>query len=85
VALSITVIYRASRVVVYTKSREIKILALSLLLGLITYWVHGFLNNFLDTDKASVPFWAFIAAITVMDYYHRPKEDADLLLKTTKR
>lgn len=85
VALSITVIYRASRVVVYTKSREIKILALSLLLGLITYWVHGFLNNFLDTDKASVPFWAFIAAITVMDYYHRPKEDAELLLKATKR
>jgi len=37
-------------------------------LGLITYYLHGFLNNFLDMDKASAPFWGFsalIAAISV--------------------
>lgn len=77
VALGICVIYRASRVIVFSKSREIRILALTLLLGLITYWIHGFLNNFLDTDKASVPFWAFIAAITVMDFYHMQAEKSD--------
>jgi hypothetical protein len=38
-----------------------------LFLGIFTYFVHGALNNFLDTDKASVPFWAFLAAITVLD------------------
>ena len=35
--------------------------------GLITYYIHGTLNNFLDLDKASVPFWGFTAMIVVMD------------------
>jgi putative inorganic carbon (hco3(-)) transporter len=35
--------------------------------GLITYYVHGTLNNFLDLDKASVPFWGFTAMIVVLD------------------
>jgi hypothetical protein len=29
--------------------------------------VHGFLNNFLDTDKLSIPFWGFIAALVYLD------------------
>jgi hypothetical protein len=36
-------------------------------LGLVTYYLHGGLNNFLDTDKASVPFWAFTAIIVLFD------------------
>ena len=43
---------------------------ISLLLGLITYLIHGILNNFLDTDKASAPFWGFIAMIVAFDIYH---------------
>ena len=39
-------------------------------LSLITYMAHGFLNNFLDTDKLSVPFWGFIAIIVALDVYH---------------
>jgi O-antigen ligase len=35
-------------------------------LSLITYYLHGFLNNFLDMDKASAPFWGFTALITVL-------------------
>jgi hypothetical protein len=35
--------------------------------GLVTYFIHGVLNNFLDLDKASVPFWGFIAMIVVLD------------------
>ncbi len=42
------------------------------LLGLITYFAHGFLNNFLDTDKLSVPFWGFIAIIVALETYHLP-------------
>lgn len=41
--------------------------------GLITYYLHGFLNNFLDTDKASVPFWGFTAMIVAIDLYSRKK------------
>ena len=35
-------------------------------LGLITYYLHGFLNNFLDMDKASAPFWGFTAMIAAL-------------------
>ncbi len=35
-------------------------------LGLVTYFVHGALNNFLDMDKASVPFWGFTAMVVVL-------------------
>ena len=44
------------------------------LLGFVTYIVHGALNDFLDTDKASVPFWGFIAMLVAIDVYHRDKE-----------
>ena len=49
-------------------------------LGLVTYYLHGALNNFLDLDKASVPFWAFTAMIVVLDIKHastRVTEEAD--------
>jgi putative inorganic carbon (hco3(-)) transporter len=60
---------------VYRKaeSRELKVLSLSIVLGLITYFFHGTMNNFLDSDKASVPFWGFIAILVAMDLYHRNK------------
>ena len=60
--------------------REVRLLALMILLGLITYYVHGILNNYLDTDKASVPFWGFIAMLTALDVYHlkQAKEKKEL-------
>ncbi|MBP3740484.1 MAG: O-antigen ligase family protein [Bacteroidales bacterium] len=42
-------------------------LALVLAVSLFTYYVHGIMNNFLDTDKLSVPFWALTAAIVAID------------------
>lgn len=47
-----------------------KALLMGALLGLTTYLTHGVLNNFLDTDKAAVPFWAFVAIIVAMDIYY---------------
>ena len=54
---------------VYRKveTKKLKILSLSLMLGLITYYVHGIMNNFLDTDKASALFWGFTAMLVAMD------------------
>jgi O-antigen ligase len=49
---------------------EVKLMALLTVLALIAYFVHGFLNNFLDTDKASVPIWGFLAIILALDLYH---------------
>lgn len=59
-----------------SSSFQIKILALSSLLGLLTYYIHGLMNNFLDTDKISAPFWGFTAIIVALDIYHRKKRTA---------
>lgn len=70
VLIGIAVIQRASSFIKRCKDHHIKNFARGLLLGLVTYWVHGFLNYFLDTEKASVPFWGFVAAIVALDLYH---------------
>jgi putative inorganic carbon (hco3(-)) transporter len=49
---------------------------LAVFLGLVTYLIHGTLNNFLDTDKASVPFWAFAAMLVAADIALRKKQEA---------
>ena len=47
----------------------------SALCGLVTYFIHGLLNNFLDIDKIAVPFWAFAAMIVTIDLFYAKKED----------
>lgn len=71
----ILVVFIYKSVVLYkrAKDQEVRGIILGVLLGLITYAVHGLLNNFLDTDKASVPFWGFMAIITALEVYHKDK------------
>lgn len=57
------------------ESNALRCLALSLALGLITYYLHGILNNYLDTDKLSVPFWTFTASLLVLDVYGKKRAD----------
>jgi len=71
----ITSIYTGLQVIKRTRDKEIRMLAIGSLLGLVTYFIHGFLNNFLDTDKASAPFWGFIAVLVAIDIYHKEKSD----------
>jgi O-antigen ligase len=52
------------------RDKKLKSLHLSIVLGFITYVIHGFLNNFLDTDKLSIPFWSFIAIIVVFELFN---------------
>jgi len=40
---------------------EERLLIMGVFLGLMTYFIHGALNNFLDADKVAVPFWMFLA------------------------
>ena len=70
----ITTFYTASRIIFSRADRKIRIFTIMVLLSLITYWAHGFLNNFLDTDKAAVPYWGFIAMIVAIDLYRVPRE-----------
>ena len=55
------------------KDKDISNLAMAFTLGLFTYYVHGIFNNFLDTDKLSVPFWGFTAVIVALDLYFPKK------------
>ena len=57
------------------KNRESKILVLAATLALLGYYVHGTLNNFLDTDKLAVPVWSCMAIITAIDCFHADKEN----------
>lgn len=66
-----TVFYTGVNTWLRTDDKRMKGIVMASLLGLITYYIHGFLNNFLDTDKLSVPFWGFTAMIVVIDLYSR--------------
>jgi O-antigen ligase len=46
-------------------------LAVAAATGLVTYFTHGVLNNFLDTDKASAPVWGFAALLVALDLQKR--------------
>lgn len=70
----ICVVYTGVKLYNEVDDKNMRGIALGLLLGLITYYVHGALNNFLDTDKASVPFWGFIAALVTLDVYYKNKK-----------
>lgn len=65
--IMIFVFYYAFRAFYGTKDRNSRIWISSAACGLITYFTHGFLNNFLDTDKAAVFFWFLISSIIYFD------------------
>lgn len=80
VALVAITVARAMRLYRRMPPGADKRLMVAVFLGLVTYYLHGALNNFLDLDKASVPFWAFTAMIVVLDIKHasaRVTEEAD--------
>jgi putative inorganic carbon (HCO3(-)) transporter len=74
-----TVMYTAVHAYSRTKDKRLKTIVMSSLLGLITYYIHGTLNNFLDTDKLSVPFWGFTAIIVAVDIYTRKVTQTETL------
>lgn len=73
VALIIFTVLTGLRVYSNAESSEVKMISLAILLSLVTYFVHGTMNNFLDSDKASVPFWGFIAILVALDLYYPKK------------
>jgi O-antigen ligase len=75
VAIVFLVVARGLKVIYESRTKEIRLLAIGLLFGLITYFAHGALNNFLDTDKLSVPFWGMIAGLIALDVYHNKNKD----------
>ncbi len=73
-ALFLTTFATGVRLYRTAKDPEVGRMALAFTLSLLTYYIHGVFNNFLDTDKLSVPFWAFTAVIVSLDIYCEKKE-----------
>lgn len=76
VTLVLMVAFLAFRLFYTIKELELRIYVASVFLGLVTYFIHGVLNNYLDTDKASIPFWGFIAVLVSIDVVNQSKESA---------
>lgn len=74
-SISLSTLFTASRVYFTAKKRKVKYLALALMIGLLSYDLHGIMNNFLDLDKLSALFWGFTAMVVALDIYHN--HDAD--------
>ncbi len=77
IGILVTVMMTGLRVYKKSKNKEIKLFSLVVMLGLVTYYVHGVMNNFLDTDKASVPFWGFTAILVALDLYHSKEKPVE--------
>lgn len=75
IGLMLTVFSTGYRYIYSIKKSEKKLLAIGVLLGLCTYFAHGFLNNFLDTDKLAVPFYGFITILICMDTENKTKKE----------
>ena len=75
--LSIVVVFMYCGLTTYkrAKNKESKVLVLAATLALLGYYVHGTLNNFLDTEKLAVPVWSCMAIITAIDCFHADKEN----------
>jgi len=56
-------------------NRELKLILMGVFLGWSSYLIHGVLNNYLDLDKANVPFWGFLAILVAIELYHKDKSD----------
>lgn len=69
IVIVVLIIAYGMKIFYNSNNRQIKYLTLLILLSLTTYLSHGVMNNFLHTDKASVPFWALIAMLTVIDMH----------------
>lgn len=75
VVLVAAILYRAINLYNKAGDKQSALLVLTLTAGLITYVVHGALNNFLDSDKISALFWGMIAAIVAMDIEFRNRSE----------
>lgn len=67
VILFLFLLSRTAVKVIYRSQGSQRLFAIALFMGLVTYFTHGFLNNFLDMDKCAVPVWGFCAALVMMD------------------
>ena len=80
IALVGYIIYTGIMLYIRMPRSEMRLIMLTMLLGLITYFSHGILNNYLDTDKATIPVWGFTAIIVMLDLKY-PKGEENKVIR----
>jgi len=76
IALVLATMHQGFHAYYVSNNTRIKGLVLGALLGLVTYFIHGFLNNYSEFDKIAVPMWGFIAIIIASKTYHLESNDS---------
>jgi O-antigen ligase len=66
-ALFLLSIYKGMKLYYESHKPKTRIIALAITLGLITYYVHGVLNSYIDYDKIAVPLWGFLAILVALE------------------
>lgn len=84
-AIAIAAFYTAIKVYRKSQTKEVRVYALIAISSLITYFIHGTLNNFLDTDKLAVPFWGTIALVVALDVFYLKKEQENKSLEVENK
>lgn len=72
----------AYKVYKFCVNKSLKLIVTGCAFGLITYYIHGILNNFLDTDKLSVPFWTFTMIIVSASFHCKNKNHGENISNT---
>ncbi|MEO6305711.1 MAG: hypothetical protein ABIP51_21350, partial [Bacteroidia bacterium] len=72
--LVIIVCVKALRVINTTHDKEVKSICVFVFLGLITYFIHGTFNGFIESDKIAMPVFVSIAAIVSLDIANKRKD-----------
>jgi len=70
-AVMIATLYTGIITYISARRKDLKIISLAASLALISYYLHGVMNNFLDTDKLALPFWACVAVIVMVDLINK--------------
>lgn len=55
------------RIVYRSHDPQVRGITMAILMGLSTYYFHGFVNDFIDIDKAAVLIWGMLAMLAAMD------------------
>lgn len=80
-ALVFVSLFTGIRTYNHSQDKTNRLLALMMTLALVTYFVHGFLNNFLDTDKLSLPFWGAFAVIMLTNLRMKEEQRSHVVQK----
>ncbi len=70
------------------KDKRLKMLLFANALGLVTYFTHGLLNNYMDSSKVAPLVWGGLAMIVAIDIFHKTsdkKAEIDLSVSSNQQ